>query len=52
MARLEDVRLPAGAREALVNDSTFLRQVAEAALNRFLDAENQRAPAGGPVRAF
>jgi len=39
MAQFEDMRLPAGAREALVNDPTFLRQLVEAALNRFLDAE-------------
>jgi transposase-like protein len=39
MAQLEDMRLPAGAREALVNDPDFLRQLVEAALNRFLDAE-------------
>ena len=39
MAQLEDMRLPAGAREALVNGPTFLRQLVEAALNRFLDAE-------------
>jgi transposase-like protein len=39
MAQLEDMRLPAAAREALVNDPNFLRQLVEAALNRFLDAE-------------
>ena len=48
MAQLEDMRLPAGAREALVNDPTFLRQVAEAALNRFLDAEITEHLQAGP----
>lgn len=39
MAQLEDMRLPAAAREALVDDPNFLREIVEAALNRFLDAE-------------
>lgn len=39
MAHLEDMRLPAVAREALVEDPSFLRELVEAALNRFLDAE-------------
>jgi hypothetical protein len=39
MAQLEEVRLPTGARDALVNDPDFLPQIVEAALNRFLDAE-------------
>jgi hypothetical protein len=39
MAQLGDVCLPAGAREALVNDPSFLRQLVEAALNRLLEAE-------------
>jgi transposase-like protein len=39
MARLEDMRLPAAAREALVDDPEFLRNLVGAALNRFLDAE-------------
>ena len=39
MAQVEDMRLPAGAREALVDDPEFLRELVEAALNRFLDAE-------------
>ena len=47
MAQLEDMRLPAGVREALVDDPNFLRQLVEAALNRFLDGP----PAGRPVRA-
>jgi len=48
MAQLEDMRLPAGAREALVNDPTFLRQLVEAALNRFLDAEIAEHLQAGP----
>ncbi len=39
MARLEDKVLPAAAREVLVDDPGFLRDLVEAALNRFLDAE-------------
>lgn len=39
MAQFEDMRVPASAREALVNDSNFLRHLVEAALNHFLDAE-------------
>lgn len=39
MAQLEDMRLPAAAREALVDDPNFLRELVEAALNRFRDAE-------------
>jgi putative transposase len=48
MAQLEDMRLPAGAREALVNDPSFLRQLVEAALNRFLDAEITEHLQAGP----
>jgi putative transposase len=48
MAQLEDMRLPAGAREALVNDPDFLRQLVEAALNRFLDAEISEHLQAGP----
>ena len=48
MAQLEDMRLPAGAREALVNDPDFLRQLVEAALNRFLDAEITEHLQAGP----
>jgi putative transposase len=48
MAQLEDIRLPAGAREALVNDPSFLRQLVEAALNRFLDAEISEHLQAGP----
>jgi putative transposase len=48
MAQLEDMRLPAAAREALVNDPTFLRQLVEAALNRFLDAEIAEHLQAGP----
>ena len=48
MAQLEDVRLPAAAREALVNDPNFLRQLVEAALNRFLDAEVTEHLQAGP----
>ena len=33
------MRLPVGVRKALVDDPTALRQLVEAALNRFLDAE-------------
>src|SRR5690554_5142416 len=39
MAHLEDMRLPVVAREALVDDPSFLRDLVEAVLNRFLDAE-------------
>jgi transposase-like protein len=42
------MRLPAGAGEALVNDPTFLRQLVEAALNRFLDAEIAEHLQAGP----
>jgi len=42
------MRLPAGAREALVNDPSFLRQLVEAALNRFLDAEITEHLQAGP----
>ncbi len=48
MAQLEDMRLPAAAREALVNDPNFLRQLVEAALNRFLDAEITEHLQAGP----
>ena len=48
MAQLEDMRLPAGAREALVNDPNFLRQLVEAALNRFLDTEITEHLQAGP----
>ena len=48
MARLEDMRLPATAREARVNGPTFLRQLVEAALNRFLDAEITAQLQAGP----
>ena len=48
MAQLEDVRLPAAAREALVDDPNFLRQLVEAALNRFLDAEIAEHVQAGP----
>ena len=39
MAQFEDMRLPAGAREALVDDPSFLREMVEATLNRLLDTE-------------
>ena len=39
MAQFEDMRLPAGAREALVDDPSFLREIVEATLNRLLDTE-------------
>jgi len=42
------MRLPAGAREALVNDPDFLCRLVEAALNRFLDAEITEHLQGGP----
>ncbi len=42
------MRLPAGAHEALVNDPNFLRQLVEAALNRFLDAEISEHLQAGP----
>ena len=48
MAQLEDMRLPVAAREALVDDPNFLRQLVEAALNRFLDAEISEHPQAGP----
>lgn len=48
MAQLEDMRLPAGAREALVDDPNFLRELVEAALNRFLDAEISEHLQAGP----
>ncbi len=48
MAQLEDMRLPAGVREALVDDPNFLRQLVEAALNRFLDAEMTDHLQAGP----
>lgn len=48
MAQLEDMRLPAAAREALVDDPNFLRQLVEAALNRFLDAEMVEHLQAGP----
>jgi transposase-like protein len=48
MAQLEDMRLPAGAREVLVNDPNFLRQLVEAALNRFLDTEITEHLQAGP----
>jgi hypothetical protein len=48
MAQLEDMRLPADAREALVDDPCFLRQVVEAALNGFLDAEITEHLQAGP----
>lgn len=34
MAHLEDMRLPVVAREALVDDPSFLRELVEAVLNR------------------
>jgi putative transposase len=48
MAQLEDMRLPAAAREALVDDPSFLRELVEAALNRFLDAEISEHLQAGP----
>ena len=48
MAQLEDMRLPAAAREALVSDPNFLREIVEAALNRFLDAEITEHLQAGP----
>ena len=39
MAQFEDMRLPAGAREALVDAPNFLREIVEATLNRLLDTE-------------
>ena len=48
MPQLEVARLPAGVREALVDDPTFLRQLVEAALNRFLDAEISEHMQSGP----
>lgn len=39
MAQLEAMRLSAGAREALVDYPNLLRELVEAALNRFPDAE-------------
>ena len=48
MAQLENMRLPAGAREALVDDPNFLRELVEAALNRFLDAEISEHLQAGP----
>ncbi len=48
MAQLKDMQLPAGAREALVNDPYFLRQLVEAALNRSLDAEITEHLQAGP----
>ena len=38
-AGLEGMRLPAGVREALVNDPGFLRDLVQIVLNRVLDAE-------------
>ncbi len=48
MAQLEEMRLPAGVREALVDDPSFLRQMVAAALNRFLDAEITEHLQSGP----
>ena len=48
MAQVEDMRLPAGAREALVDDPNFLRELVEAALNRFLDVEISEHLQAGP----
>jgi putative transposase len=48
MAHLEDMRLPVVAREALVDDPSFLRDLVEAVLNRFLDAEITEHLQAGP----
>ena len=48
MAQLEDMRLSAAAREALVDESNFLREIVEAALNRLLDAEITEHLQAGP----
>lgn len=48
MAQLEDMRLPAAAREARVDDPNFIRELVEAALNRFLDAEITEHLQAGP----
>lgn len=48
MAHLEDMRLPVVAREALVDDPSFLRELVEAVLNRFLDAEITEHLQAGP----
>lgn len=39
MAQFEIMQMPVGAREALVNDPGFLRQLVKAVLNHFPDAE-------------
>ena len=52
MARIEGMRLPAGLREALVDDPNFLRELVQVTLDRFLDAEIVAEPTGpffGPV---
>ena len=46
MAQFEDMRLPAGAREVLVDDPSFLREIVEATLNRMLDTEGEHQQAG------
>ena len=48
MAHLEGMRLPVVAREALVDDPSFLRELVEAVLNRFLDAEITEHLQAGP----
>ncbi|HEX7002267.1 MAG TPA: transposase [Trueperaceae bacterium] len=48
MAHLEDMRLPVVAREALVDEPSFLRELVEVVLNRFLDAEITEHLQAGP----
>ena len=48
MAQFEDMRLQAGAREALVDDPSFLREIVEATLNRLLDTEITEHLQAGP----
>ena len=48
MAQFEDMRLPARAREALVDDPSFLREMVEATLNRLLDTEITEHVQAGP----
>jgi len=48
MAQFEDMRLPAGAREALVDDPGFLREIVEVTLNRLLDSEISEHLQAGP----